>query len=269
MALGTEYKNWQGFEDVKEGISDIQLPLLLAKSEIKRRYRRSTLGPFWITISTAVTITTIGFIFGKIFKSPLSEFLPFIAAGLILWNFISSTISDSCDVFVQSEASIKQLPLPLFTYVEQLVIRNFYIFLHNIVIFPVVCFVTGRALGLNCFLSIPGIILVLLNLSWVSLALGIVCTRYRDLAQIVKSILQILFYVTPIIWMPNQVSARVASIFIELNPIYHILSNVRAPLMNNQPSMLNWIVSILVAVLGWAVTIILFNHYKKRIAYWL
>lgn len=269
MALGTKYKNWQGFEDVKEGITNLQLPLLLAKAEIKRRYRRSTLGPFWITISTAVTITTIGFLFGRIFNSPLSEFLPFIAGGLILWNFISSTIGDSCSVFIQSEASIKQLPLPLFTYVEQLVIRNFYIFLHNIVIFPVVCFVTGRALGFNCFLAIPGIVLVLLNLSWLSLTLGIVCARYRDLTQIVQSILQILFYVTPIIWMPGQVSARVASVFIELNPVYHILSVVRTPLLNNQPTMLNWIVSAGVALIGWICTIILFNRYKKRIAYWL
>lgn len=269
MALETKYTNWQGLEDVREGVKNVRLPLLLAKAEIKRRYRRSTLGPFWITISTAVTITTIGFIFGKIFKSPLSEFLPFIAAGLILWNFISSTINDSCAVFVQSEAAIKQLPLPLFTYVEQLVIRNFYIFGHNVVIFPIVCLVTGRAIGFNCLLAIPGILLVLLNLLWVSLSLGIVCARYRDLTQIVQSILQILFYVTPIIWMPDQVSARVASTFIELNPVYHILSIVRTPLLNNQPSMLNWFVSTSVAVLGWFFTIFLFNRYKKRIAYWL
>lgn len=259
----------QGNNDIREAIFNVGLPLLLAKAEIKQRYRRSTLGPFWITISTAIMITTIGVIFGKIFKSPLSEFLPYIAAGLILWNFFSSSVNEACSVFVQSEASIKQLPLPLFIYVEKLVIKNFYIFLHNIIIFPVVCLVAGKSLGFNCFLVLPGLFLLLLNLAWVTLFLGTICTRYRDLTQIIVSILQILFYITPIIWMPNQINARVPEVFIELNPVYHLISVVRTPLLNGQPSIANWAISALLALAGWSFTLFLFDRYRKRIAYWL
>ena len=165
----------KGYIDVVEGIRKYHLPLFLAKAEIKQRYRRSTLGPFWITVSTGVMIGTIGIIFGRIFNSPMSDFLPFLAAGLILWGFISSTINDSTNVFTSAEATIRQLPLPLFIYVEKLVARNFYIFLHNILIFPLVCLAVKKSINLNILLAIPGMCLVLVNLLWISLFLGIIC----------------------------------------------------------------------------------------------
>lgn len=263
------YVTKSGIMDVIRSLKEIRLPLLLAKYEIKQRYRRSTLGPFWITISTAVMISTIGFIFGRIFGTPLKEFLPFIAAGFIIWSFFSTSILEATDVFNSSEATIKQLPIPLFSYVLKLIIRNFYIFCHNIILYPLVCFVVGKSIGLPILLSIPGMFLMIVNLAWVALILGIVCTRYRDLKQIVGSIMQILFYVTPIIWMPNQVNARVSSIFIDMNPVFHILSVVRTPLLGQYPNVLNWGVSLLLAIIGWIIALLLFNCYRNRISYWL
>ena len=102
----------KGTKDLASALQNMRLPLFLARSDIRQRYRRSTLGPFWITISTGVMIACLGFIFGKIFKSPISEFLPFLAAGLILWGFISQVITEATTVFVSSEAIIKQLPIP-------------------------------------------------------------------------------------------------------------------------------------------------------------
>lgn len=259
----------KGYFDVLDGLKSIRLPLFLARAEIRQRYRRSTLGPFWITVSTGVMIGTIGIIFGKIFNSPMSEFLPFLAAGLILWSFISSTINESTGVFTKAEASIRQLSLPLFIYVERLVFRNFYIFLHNVLIFPIVCLAVNKSINLNILLVIPGLLLVLINLLWISLFLGIVCSRYRDLTQIVASIVQILFYVTPIIWMPGQVNSRVTSWIVEINPLYHLISVVRIPLLGNLPSAGSWLISIGIGVAGWLVTLTLFNRYKRRIAYWL
>lgn len=265
----TKFVQGKGAQDVIKGIQNIWLPLFLAKSEIRQRYRRSTLGPFWITVSTGIMIATIGIIFGKIFNSPISEFLPYLAAGLILWGYISSTINESTGVFTTSEVAIKQLPLPLFIYVQKLVARNFYIFLHNILIFPIVCLFVHRSIGINVAFVIPGILLIIINLLWISLLLGIICARYRDLTQIVASVVQILFYVTPIIWMPGQINSRVTRLFVDINPFYHLLSVVRKPLLNEVPSIMNWSVSLGLCCLGWIFTLVLFNVYKKRIAYWL
>lgn len=265
----TRFVQGKGVQDVIKGLKNISLPLFLAKAEIKQRYRRSTLGPFWITVSTGIMIATIGIIFGRIFHSPISEFLPYLSAGLILWGFISSTINESTGVFTHSEVAIKQLPLPLFIYVQKLVARNFYIFLHNILIFPIVCLVVHRSIGVNIVFVVPGILLIIINLLWISLSLGIICARYRDLTQIIASVVQILFYVTPIIWMPGQINSRVSRLLIDINPVYHLLSIVRKPLLNEVPSIMNWGVSFGLCCLGWIVTLAIFNVYKKRIAYWL
>lgn len=261
--------NGNGSKDVLSALLNLKLPLYLAKSDIRQRYRRSSLGPFWITISTGVMVSCLGLIFGKIFKSPISQFLPFLAAGLILWGFISQVIIEATTVFVSSEQVIKQLPIPYFSHVLRMLARNFYIFLHNIVIFPIVCVIFKILPTVDLLLIIPGLFVLLLNLLWMSLLLGIICTRYRDLTQVVASCLQIAFYVTPIIWLPSLLPEKAGTMLLDPNPFYHLLQIVRDPLLNQAPTALNWIVSIIIGVVGWLITILIFNRYKNRIAYWL
>lgn len=258
-----------GLSDISEAYLHCYLPLYLAWADIRQRYRRSTLGPFWITISTGVMVACLGLIFGTLFKTPLSEFLPYLSAGLIIWGFLSSTLSEATNVFSSSEAIIKQLPIPLFTHVIRMVARNFYIFLHNLIIIPIVLLCVSRPLTLNVIYLLPGLVLLLVNLLWMSLVLGIICARYRDLAQIVMSILQIFFYVTPIIWMPSSLPERANLMLLEPNPFYHLLEVVRAPLMGVAPSAINWILTIALAIFGWISATFFFNKYRSRIAYWL
>lgn len=258
-----------GLSDVVKGFKNIRLPMFLAFADIRQRYRRSTLGPFWITISTAIMIACIGFIFGTIFKSPLKEFLPFLTAGLITWGFITTTINDSTHVFVSAEPMVKQLPMPLFTHVLRMVLKNVYIFLHNIVIFPFVCWIIDKEIGLNLLLFAPYLFLLIFNLLWVSLLLGIVCTRFRDLGQIVASLLQVAFYVTPVIWMPSLMPDRYSKWVLEINPFYQQLELIRCPLLNTIPANSAVIYSLCMCVVGWTLTLVVFNKYRDRIAYWL
>lgn len=259
----------KGCLDVYRTLRQLYLPLYLARADIRQRYRRSTLGPFWITISTGIMVATIGIIFGQVFKAPMAELLPFLAAGLVIWSFISSTLTEATEVFVGAQAIIRQLPIPLFVHVLRLLAKNFYIFLHNIVIFFLVLLYFHEGLGLVSLLSILGLILLILNLSWLSLLLGIVCSRFRDLTQIVASLLQIFFYLTPIIWLPSLLPEKTSMMVLTGNPFFHLIEVVRAPLLNQVPTSLNWIFTIVFAILGWLFTIFIFNRYRSKIAYWL
>lgn len=259
----------EGWEDIKKATLNIGLPLYLAKADIRQRYRRSSLGPFWITISTGVMIACIGIIFGSLFKSPMSEFLPFLAAGLVTWSLISTTITDATTVFIAAEPIIKQLPIPLCTHVYRMIFRNLYIFLHNIIIFPVVLLFVQRPINLELLWFIPGLLLLTLNLGWISIILGIICSRFRDLTQIVISILQIFFYVTPIIWMPNLLPARTSVMMLDPNPFYHLLAIIRQPLLGYAPTLLNWAFCVLMSLIGWLLAIKFFDRYRSRVAYWL
>lgn len=261
--------NQFGLSDILKSLKNLKLPLYLAWSDIRQRYRRSSLGPFWITISTGVMISCLGVIFGNLFETPMQEFLPFLSAGLIIWGFISSCISDSTVVFTSAEAVIRQLPLPLFTHVLRMVFRNVYIFFHNLLIYPIVLLVVHKSTGIETLLFLPGFFLLLINILWMTLLLGIICARFRDLAQIVQSFLQIVFYVTPIIWMPGLLGKRTAAMILEPNPFFHLMEIVRAPLLGQFPTFSNWMVSFVLAIVGWFIALLFFNKFRNRIAYWL
>ena len=242
---------------------------MLGWQDVRQRYRRSALGPFWLTITMGVMIGTIGVVFGQIFNSPMAEFLPFLAAGMIFWGFISSVITDGCTGFIAAESIIKQLPIPLFVHILRMIWRNLLIMAHNIVIIPLVFLAVGKSVSWMAFISIPGLFLLVANLTWIALTLAIICTRYRDMPQIVGSILQILFYLTPIMWMPNLLPKRAGLYLLDLNPAYHLLEIVRAPLLGQLPTLMNWEVSLGFALVGWGLAIAVYGRYKQRIAYWL
>lgn len=268
MQTSSRYSNL-GVKDVLAALSQIGLPLYLAKADIRQRYRRSILGPWWITISTGVMIACIGVIFGTLFKSPLREFLPFLSAGLILWGFISSTIMEGTSVLIGAEAVIKQLPIPIFSHIIRMVGRNLIVFFHNLIIFPIVCLCVQKGINWNILYFFPGVVILTLNLLWISLLLAIICTRFRDMTQIVSSLLQIAFYITPIIWMPSLLPARASLMLLDPNPVYHLLAIVREPLLGQAPTISNWLVSIGVFLSGSLFSILLFNKYRARISYWL
>lgn len=256
-------------KDIQASIMCFSLAGMLGWQDLKQRYRRSSLGPFWITISMAIMICTIGLVFGKIFKSPIQEFLPFLAIGIIVWNFASTTISEGCGGFISAEGIIKQLPIPLFVHIMRLIWRNLLIFAHNIVILPLIFLAVGKPLGLVAFLSLPGLMLASINLVWIVLILGTICARYRDLPQIIASVLQVVFYLTPIMWMPSLLPQRAGLYLLDLNPVYHCIEVVRAPLLGQMPSTTNWIFTSALAFFGCLLAFWVYGCYKKRIAYWL
>ena len=255
--------------DVTKAIDSTNLAATLGWQDVKQRYRRSKLGPFWLTISMGVLIGALGLVFGGIFNSPMKDFLPFLAAGIILWTYISTVINEGCTAFISSDAVIKQLPLPMFLHVMRVIWRNLVILAHNVIIIPLVFLFFLRPLEVLALLAIPGLILTTLTLAWVALLVGVLCTRYRDLSQIVASVLQIAFYVTPIIWMPSMLSGRREFIFLDINPFYHLIEVVRAPLLGTAPTLTNWLVSVGMVIAGWLITLAVYGKYRNRISYWL
>lgn len=245
------------------------LPLMLGWQDIKQRYRRSKLGPFWLTISMGVMIGVIGLVFGQVLNSPMVEYLPFLASGIIIWNCFATSIMEGCNSFIDSAGMIRQLGLPLALYPLRVLWRNLVIFGHNIIILPFVFIIVGKEINWNFLWLIPGIFVFLLNVFWLSLFLGILCTRFRDMPQIVNSILQVFLYVTPVIWMPNALNARSASLLVDPNPLFHIIQLIRAPILGVVPTMLDWLVAIMMALMGMVMALWFYGAYKKRIAYWL
>jgi len=255
--------------DIAGAIKRYPLVGMLGWQDVRQRYRRSALGPFWITLSMGVMIATIGIVFGQIFSTPMEDYLPFLTIGMVLWAFIASVVTEGSTGFIAAEAVIKQLPIPLFVHIMRLVWRNLLILAHNLVIIPIVMLFVGKSLGWIALLAVPGLLLLVLNLSWIALILAILCARYRDIPQIVASVLQVVFYLTPIMWVPKLLPERAAVYLLDSNPTFHLIEVVRAPLLGQAPTMANWLSTLALAAVGWLAAVIIYGRHKPRIAFWL
>lgn len=268
MRYGTDSQVRLASLDVKEGIRRADIWLMLGWQDIRQRYRRSALGPFWLTLSTGITTVALGFVFSLLFKSPHERYFPYLAVGLVAWSLISTIMIDGCMCFIHAEATIKQIRLPFTMYACRLVWRNVAIFLHNLVIVIGVMLwfgIAGSAWAVP--LVLPGLFIVLLNGLWMALTLGLICARFRDVPQIVTSGVQLVFFVTPIIWEPSLMPGR--NRIIHFNPFHHLVELVRAPLLGYVPATESWLLGIGTAVVGWLFAFALLVGYRRRIAYWL
>lgn len=246
------------------------LALMLGYQDIRQAYRRSALGSFWITLGMAFQIGVMGLVFSLIFKISLPDYLPYLASGIILWGFISTTLSEGCYAFINAEGLIKEVRLPLFIHVLRTVWRNIITLGHNIIIFPVVVVVLGAANPEFVYLAIPGLALLLLNISWLAFLVAVISTRYRDVPQIIASALMAFFYLTPVMW--NDIllgDNQLAHWVLGLNPFYHWLQIVRLPLLGAAPTLENWTISFVTFLIGYGIVLLTRKRAARSVPYWL
>jgi len=241
--------------------------MILGWDDIRQRYRRSVLGPFWITLSMGVFIFMLGVIYSRLFHMDIQTYMPFLSAGYILWGFISQTTNDSCNAFQESGRIIKQIKLPYSVYVLRVVCRNFIVFLHTIVIFVPIAIIFKVVPNLTTLYVFPGLFLVCVNQTWVAMVLAILNTRYRDMMPIVTTTVQIAMFVTPIMWPISSLGG--ATIIAEINPLYHLIEVVRAPMLGSSPALVSWLVAASTAMAGSAIAIALLVRSARRIVFWL
>lgn len=254
-------------EDIRKSLLSYPLWLSLGWQDIKQRYRRSALGPFWITLSLGVTVVMMGILYAKLFKQDIRFYLPYLATGMVVWSLISSLINESTMVFIQAEGIIKQIPMAFGIHVMRMVWRNVIIFFHNMLVVAAVMVFFRVNPGWNIFLFPLAIFLIVINGYWVGLLLGILGTRYRDIVPMVSNIVQILFFLTPVMWSESSIKNKIW--VIECNPLYHVLNITRNGLFGGEIPLQSWGVVLLITMLGWGLAFRMLVRYRARIAYWL
>lgn len=239
----------------------------LAWQDVLLRYRRSLLGPFWLTLSMGIMIATLGQIYGNILHLPRSQYLPFLSTGLIVWSLINALVGEGCQTFIESDWLIRQIDLPLSMFPMRVICRNIIVFAHHLVIYFLLLALLPIPIRWTALTSIPALLLIMVNGLWWGTLLGMLSARFRDMPQIVSSLMQVVFFATPIIWSTEALTGN--SVLWSANPFYHLIEIVRAPLLGQSVPIHSWAFVLGVTVVGWAVALVAFRRFHRRISFWV
>lgn len=263
-------RSWQrAFGDLGAGWRQRSLWGYLGWQDIKQRYRRSVLGPLWISISMGVIATAMGILYGALFGEPVHTFLPYVATGLLIWNFINGCILEGSEVFIANEGLIRFLPAPISLHVYRLLWRQTLFFAHNLVIWLLLVIIFPQPLSATVLLAVPAFLLLVLNGLWIALLAGIIATRFRDIPPIIASLTQLLFFMTPIVWSYERLKSNPLSAYVELNPVMHFVEILRQPLLGQPIVWRHWAVVGVITVVGCTVSLVCLRNYRSRVAYWV
>jgi ABC-type polysaccharide/polyol phosphate export permease len=243
---------------------------VLAWNDILAKYRGSGLGPFWITISQAAFVAGIAIVYADLFHVPTAKYVPWMATGVVIWNLVSIMIMEGAEAFVQGAQIIRQTAIPLPLFIWRVVFRNILTFAHQIVVIFVVALWFGYLLKINLPMAVLGFILVVLNIGWVSFFAAIVSARFRDVQQVFATVLQLLFFVSPVIWIPAETSkSSLREALLQLNPVSHLLAVMRDPLLGTPTPLKSVAALIGLSVVGWLFTFGLYAAVRRRIVHYL
>ncbi len=257
----------EGLEELRQAIKNHPMWLFMGLQDIRLRYRRSIIGPWWVTISTGIMIFMLSILWSKIFGSDIKTYMPFFAIGFVIWGWMSSIVTESANGFESFKATIKQIKIPFPVFILRLCMRQLIVLMHNFIVIFLVVFTIGDGLSSTGILSIPALILIQMNLACVSVIITVFCTRFQDMAQVVSTLTQILFFFTPILWQPESLKSK--TYLIEFNPIHHWMEIIRAPLLGHIATIDSWLWSLGTFVFFLIIATYALGRYRSRIAFWL
>lgn len=214
---------------LREAFRSRHIILDLARKDFRTRYLGSYLGIVWAFINPLVTIVVFWFIFGMGFKSqPVADapYILWLVSGIVPWFFFADAWASASNAIIESQYLVSKVVfrvslLPVSKILSTVVVHLFLV-LVTMVMFSLHGFRPSLA-----YLQIPyymlGMIALLLGLSWLTSALTVFI---RDLGHVLSIVLQLLFWITPILWPVTILPERFRG-FIELNPVYYIVEGYR------------------------------------------
>ena len=257
------------FSDFAHGISLWRLWSTLAYLEVKRRYRRTLIGPFWATGHITLYVVCVGFIFSSVLAQGREQYILYLVSGFVPCYLIYLTLQDSTGAFTSATSLRQQIAFPYSMFVFTAIWRNLIVHFHNYTLWFAVSLIYLYSPSWTIVLLIPGYILVIGNLLWLCTGIAMLTARYRDVQQLVGAVIQIMIFVTPIFWSIDMMTHFQRVYVVTPNILYHLTNVLRAPLLGEVPSMTSYIVLTFTFLVGSLVTAYFFGKYRHRIIFWI
>lgn len=259
----------KGLKDYYESILKPLSWLYLGYMDITLKYKRTLLGPWWVTLGICMIVGVLSTVWPHILSTDFNFFIPYFSIGFVIWNWFSSTILESTSSLIESENLIKQIRIPISTHLLRCSIRNFISFGHNSVLILIVIYIYNLNIDFKVliFYTFPSLLLIFFSLNSIGIILGIFALRFRDFNNISFFILQILFFFTPIIWHPSILNK--SSYFLEFNLIYYWVDIIRQPILGLEIHQNSLLVIFFSSLILFFLSCLFIGKYRNRIIYWL
>jgi len=248
-------------------MSLIQNAAYLAWSDTKARYKKSVLGPFWPTLTNLLGIVGLSLVWGDLMNQDLHTFVPQVAIGLIAWQLISGALVDAPMVFVRQAAMIRNVATPSWFFAIRALARHLINLMHNAVIVIGVFIYSGIPLTVQIWWFLPSLVLVVLNLYWITHLFGLLGARFRDIEHLIGGVVPILFFISPVLYRADRLPAGLNLVW--LNPLSYMIEALRAPLLGQPLPSLAYPVLIGMLAAGAGVTWLHQRTSGKNLAFWV
>lgn len=256
-------------QDVRAGLAKYRLWLTLGQLDVKRRYRRTLLGPFWASGHILLYILCVGFVFATLLEAERARYIPYLTTGFIPWVLVYNILNEAPAAFSSATSLRQQIAFPYSMFVFQMLLRNLFVHVHNFSLFALMMIFYPVDLNWTLILLIPGYILVFANLFWIAMLLATLAARYRDVQQLISSIIQVLVFLTPIFYTADKLTQFQRDYLVAPNLLYHLVVVLRAPLMGEVPPLSSYGILCIAFVFGASFTAWFFGRRKGQIIYWI
>ena len=257
----------KALQDWKQAIRMWRLWAALGMEDLSDRYRRTLFGISWVVTSFAVFVFVKILVFGQMAAVPIGEFAMFVTIGFGLWSFINSMVLDSCVAYTASSGWLLGAAIPYPVFFLQSIFRNWLVFALTLVVMALALVWKKASWSPVMLAALPGLLVYVVTPVWLAAILAPLCARYRDVMHAIQTVMRLLFFVTPIIWVPTQ-SPWLAKMA-QYNVITHFIEIVRQPLIYDTIPYGSWAIVLAVNAVGLLIGFASYALTRNRIAYWL
>ena len=253
---------------VEEPLRRPALPLRLAWVEIVQSYRRSLLGPFWITLNLVIFTIAMTFVYGALFSMPTAEYAAFLACGMIVWSWVSALLTEAGNTFINNGHFVKNTSIDKSVLIWTFVYRQVIILAHHLIVYVALILLGVIQLSRYTALALPAFVVLFLLSVPITAIMSILFPRFRDLARLIASLILVILLITPIFWQATMMTGWRTLVYLA-NPIYYIVEFARAPLLGKPPDQIVVAVVLAMTAAIWVLGAAVYRRYAKYVVFWL
>jgi lipopolysaccharide transport system permease protein len=254
-------------EDLELGRRQLPLVVHMAWQDIRVKYARTVLGPFWITVTLGMYVMAMAFVFGGLFNTPLAVLLPWVTLGLITFGYISNIMMESSTVLINNKSMLLQTRMSFAIWVVFVTLRNMLVAAHHLVVFVGVVILLRLEISLTWLLFIPGAVIMTVFAFGIGLIAAIASARFRDLPPLIVNLYTVGLLAVPVLWRPDDLQ-RYRGIA-DYNPVTYLMAVVREPLLGQVPGQSTYVIAIVSAAVVVGLGFLLLAMTRRRIMLWL